>query len=93
MQIDVGGCLLLDKTEVEVQQLVNVYWDFSNYTYVPNSKDFIGVLEVGMTLCATPLDMSLLDRGCGRIVQIDGLMCSHISRSIAAIAYPALMGN
>eukprot|EP00731_Ephydatia_muelleri_P028866 Em0020g510a len=49
MQIDVGGCLLLDKTEVEVQQLVNVYWDFSNYTYVPNSKDFIGVLEVDYT--------------------------------------------
>ena len=50
MQIDVGGRLLLDKTEVEVQQCVNVYWDFSNSAYIPNSRDFIGVLEVGMTL-------------------------------------------
>lgn len=48
MQSDVGGSLQVDKTEASVHHCVKVHWDFSNSAYVLNSRDFIGVFEVGM---------------------------------------------
>ena len=47
VQIDVEGSLQLDRTEVDVKDCVNVHWDFSNSAYEPNSRDSIGMLEVG----------------------------------------------
>ena len=44
---DFRGSLQLDKSEVNVQECVNVYWDFSSSAYVPNSRDFIGLFEAG----------------------------------------------
>ena len=44
---EVEGSLQLDKTEIDVQQCVKVYWNFSLSSYVPNSRDTVGVFEVG----------------------------------------------
>ena len=67
------GSLQVDRTEACVHHSVRVNWDFSNSAYVPNSRDFIAVFEVGKWtgMHATPLDMRVCCI-CGyeRIVQI-----------------------
>ena len=59
---DFGGSLHLDMREVNVQECVNVYWDFSSSAYVPNSRDFIGLFEVGKLVLRIELVLFLAVR-------------------------------